>query len=63
MDKLIKLNRKQIDEFKRIWKEKFGEEISDDFAIEHGTKMIELIRMLLESKYKREHGGIIEDEG
>ncbi len=45
----IHLNQSQIDEFKRIWLQEFGEEISDAEAIKHGTKLIELIKAIYKS--------------
>jgi len=40
------LSEKQIHEFQRIWKKKFGEEIDRDFALEKATKLIEIIKLV-----------------
>jgi hypothetical protein len=40
------LSKKAIKEFQQIWLEEFGEEISDDFALEKGTKLINLFEII-----------------
>jgi len=40
------LAKEQIIEFKQIWKEEFGEEISEDDAYEKGSNLVELMRMI-----------------
>lgn len=44
------LSKQAINEYKKIYKEEFGKEISDDEAREQGTKLIELMRMFLENE-------------
>lgn len=34
------LSEKALQEFKNLWKEKFGEEISDDFALEQAVNLL-----------------------
>ena len=36
------LSEQSLQEFKQIWKEEFGEEISDDFAMEQATQLLTL---------------------
>ena len=36
------LSKKALDEFKEIWRKQFGEEISDQKALEEGTSLITL---------------------
>jgi hypothetical protein len=43
----MKLSQKSIDEFKAIYREEFGEEISDDKAQEMGLGLLKLLRLLL----------------
>jgi len=37
------LSKKALDEFKIIWREQFGEEISDEKAMESATKLLTLM--------------------
>lgn len=39
----MQFSRKQLDEFKQIYKKEYGEDISDSQAIEMATKLIQLI--------------------
>ncbi len=34
------LSKKSLEEFKRIWEEKYGEKISDDFALEQAVNLL-----------------------
>ena len=43
----MKLSRKAIDEFKAIYREEFGKEISDDTAQEMGLGLLKLLKLLL----------------
>jgi len=43
----MKLSRKALDEFKAIYQEEFGEEISDDMAQEMGLGLLKLLKLLL----------------
>lgn len=43
---ILMLAKEQIIEFKQIWKEEFGEEISEDDAYEKGSNLVELMRMI-----------------
>ncbi|MCX6754158.1 MAG: hypothetical protein NTV03_03850 [Candidatus Nomurabacteria bacterium] len=42
------LNDKQIEEFQRIWKERFGEDISREDAIEEGLNLIRFIALVID---------------
>jgi len=46
------LSDEEIAEFKRIWKEERGEEISDEEAREEGANLINLVKILLEDNTK-----------
>ena len=41
------LSKQAIDEYKKIYKEEFGKEISDEQANEWGTELIELMKIFL----------------
>lgn len=43
-----------IAEFKAIWKKEFGEEISDEKARSRGQELVNLYKMLIEHKLKKE---------
>jgi hypothetical protein len=43
------LSRMAIDEFKAIYQEEFGEEISDEEAQEMGLRLLRLLKLLLAS--------------
>lgn len=40
------LSQKDIEEYKRIYKEEFGEEISDQEALAQGTSLINLMKII-----------------
>lgn len=40
------LSKQAIDKFKEIWKSEFGHEISDDHALEQGTNLLNLMRVV-----------------
>lgn len=42
----MQLSREAIEEFKQIYKEEFGEEISDQEAYEQGSRLINLYKTL-----------------
>ena len=37
------LSKKALEEFKEIWRKQFGEEISDEKAVEEGTNLLTLM--------------------
>jgi hypothetical protein len=43
----MRLDADAIKEFKAIWKEEFGEDLSDDEAQEHGLRVLHLFALLL----------------
>jgi len=47
------LTKEQIEEFRQIWKEEFGEEISYEYADERGEQLLELVRLVYGGKMKR----------
>ncbi len=40
----ILLGKKQLDEFKALYKEEFGNELSDEDALESATRLINLVK-------------------
>ena len=44
----MQLTQEAIDEFKVIYKKQFGEDISDAEALEMGTRLLRVFRVLLE---------------
>lgn len=47
------LTKQALDEFKEIWKAEFGEDISDEHALEQGTNLLNLMR-IVHSPIKKE---------
>lgn len=45
----MRLSQKAIDEFKAIYREEFGNSISDDAAQEMGVALLKLLKLLLVS--------------
>ena len=45
----MKLSQKAVNEFKAIYQEEFGDEISDDAAQEMGVALLKLLKLLLAS--------------
>ena len=43
----MKLTPEALDEFRRIYEDEFGEEITRDQAQEMGTRLVDLLRLLL----------------
>jgi len=48
------LTKEQVDEFRQIWKEEFGEEISYEYAEERGGQLVELMRLICDGRTGRE---------
>ncbi|HEY4505807.1 MAG TPA: hypothetical protein VJG67_03910 [Candidatus Paceibacterota bacterium] len=40
------LSKKALEDFKKIWREQFGEDISDEKATEQGIKLLTLFRAI-----------------
>ena len=40
------LSRKALEQFKKIWEEEYGEEISDELAVEKATNLLTLFNAL-----------------
>ena len=40
------LSKQSLEEFKRIWEEKYGEKISDDFALEQAVNLLTLFNVV-----------------
>ena len=50
------LSREAIEEFKGIYQEEFGRDISDDEASEIGCWLLDFLKILLESNKRRTRG-------
>lgn len=48
----MQLSKEAIEEFKQIYKEEFGEEISDQETQEQGSRLIALFKTLWQIEYK-----------
>ena len=48
------LTKEQVEEFRQIWKEEFGEEISYEYAEERGGQLVELMRLICDVKLDKE---------
>lgn len=46
------ISKERLKEFKKIWKEEFGEEINDKVALERGTALMNFFEIL--TKWDRE---------
>ena len=51
---VMPLSKGSIEEFKKIWKKEFGEEISDQKACEEGTRLINFFKLLYKINSKEE---------
>jgi hypothetical protein len=40
------ISSEQLKEFKKIYKKEFGEDISDEDALESATKLIEMVKLI-----------------
>ena len=49
------LSKESIQEFKKIFKKKFGEDITDQEAMEHGTKLVEFVKLIYNIKAKEDY--------
>ncbi len=49
------ISKERLDEFKRIWKRKFGEDISDEKAQESGSKLIQLVEAIYKPMTQKEY--------
>jgi hypothetical protein len=50
------LSREAVEEFKGIYREEFGRDISDDEASEMGFWLLDFLKILLESNARRTRG-------
>jgi hypothetical protein len=57
----MKLSKEAIDEFKQIYKEKFGKDIGDAEALESATKLINLMRIIYKPMTKAEYDKVQEE--
>ena len=42
----MRINDKQLEEFQKLYKENFGEDISKQEALEKGLKLVNLIKLI-----------------
>lgn len=47
------LTKERVEEFRKIWKQEFGEEISYEYAEKRGERMVELMRVVYGKKAKK----------
>ncbi len=52
---------KRLQEYKKIYKEHYGKEISDAEALEQGTKLMRLMEVIYKPMTKREFNSIKRD--
>jgi hypothetical protein len=57
MEPGIELSRQALDEFKSIYREEYGEDISDAEATEIATRLLSLFRILSSSDLRDTTGG------
>lgn len=48
------LSNKQVEQFKNLFKDSFGEELSDTEALEKGTKLIRLFQIIYKPMTQKE---------
>jgi len=49
------ISKEALDEFKKIWKKEFNEDISDEKALESGTKLLTLMNAIYKPMTKAEY--------
>ena len=49
-----KMTSDALKSFKQIWKEKFNQDISDDFAIERAEKLIRMVELIYKPMTEKE---------
>lgn len=49
------ISKERLDEFKRIYKKEFGEEISDQEALEKATKLLRMVELIYKPITKKEY--------
>ena len=47
------ISKKDLDKFKAIWKNEFGEDISDQKALEQATKLLSLMKTVYGSPIEK----------
>lgn len=47
---MTKINSEQLDEFKKIYKQKFNIDLSDQKALEYALSLVNLMRVLISNK-------------
>ena len=50
------VSKEQLEEFKRIYRAKFGKDISDQDAMDQATKLLSLYELVLKHAAKQEPG-------
>jgi len=53
----MSLSKEAIEEFKKIWKEDFGKEISDQEAYESGSNLVNFFKLLYEIDQRNKRDG------
>ncbi|HEX3033940.1 MAG TPA: hypothetical protein VHT73_02260 [Thermodesulfobacteriota bacterium] len=52
----MRLSKEAIEEFKEIYRKKFGEVISDEEAYEKGLRLLRLFKLIYQSNSGKEQG-------
>lgn len=50
---MTELTKQQIKEFQDIWREEYGEDISEEEAYKRGSRLVELMRLVVMGKARR----------
>ena len=48
------ISNEALKSFKQIWKEKFNQDISDDFAVERANKLIGMVELIYKPMTEKE---------
>ena len=49
------ISEERLEEFKKIYKKEFGEDLSDQIALERATKLLNLFRAVYQSTTQKEY--------
>ena len=50
------ISKESLEEFKRIYKKRFGEDLPDQVALDKATKLLNLMRAIYKPMTKEEYG-------
>ena len=52
------ISKEHLEKFKEIYKKEFGKEISDEDALEQGTKLLRLVELIYKPMTVKEYGAL-----